>query len=170
MPTSLTSALTLSALGTLVNPLDLGNVALPQSLAQQYSWPSGTGANQADRIFADTRTLAPSTAEDLDLAGVLTDGIGNTISFARIRAMIIRASGANTNNVVVGNAASNGFVSWVGGATHTVTVRPGGLLAVIAPDAVAYTVTAATADLLHVANSGAGTSVTYDVVLIGASA
>jgi hypothetical protein len=72
--------------------------------------------------------------------------------------------------VIVGGAAANQFLTWVGAATHTVTVRPGGLFQLIAPDATAYAVTATTADLLRITNSGAGTSVTYDIVLLGASA
>ena len=37
-------------------------------------------------------------------------------------------------------------------------------------DSAGYAVTATTADLLHVANSSSGTSVTYDVIVIGTSA
>lgn len=131
---------------------------------------AGTAASQADRLFTDTRTLGASAAEDLDLAGVLLDAFGATLTFARIKGLVIAASAANTNNVIVGGAVSNGFISWAGAATHTVTIRPGGVFALFAPDAVAYTVTAATADLLHIANSGAGTGVTYDVLILGSSA
>jgi len=58
------------------------------------------------------------------------------------------------------------------GATHTLTLRPGAFVAVGtgAADATGYAVTATTADLLKIANSGAGTSVTYDIHIIGASA
>jgi hypothetical protein len=101
---------------------------------------------------------------------VLLDAFGAAITFARIKTLAIAADAGNTNNVIVGNAATNGFVSWVGAAAHTVTVRPGGVLLVAASDATAYVVTAGTADLLHIANSAGGSSVTYDVVLIGASA
>lgn len=85
---------------------------------------------------------------------------------------MISAAAGNTNNVIVGGASSNGFVTWVGAATHTVTVRPGATLALFAgaADAVGYTVTAATGDLLHVANSGSGTTVIYDVIVLGCSA
>lgn len=138
-------------------------------LSRGFALSNGTGVNQADKIWSDTRTLAASGTEDIDLAGVLTDIFGAALTFARIKIMMIAAWGANTNNVVVGNAATNGFITWVGGATHTVSVRPGGLLVVAAPDA-GYAVTASTGDLLHVINSAAGTSVTYDIVLVGASA
>jgi len=55
-------------------------------------------------------------------------------------------------------------------ASDGISVRPGGLFCWAAPDATAVAVTAGTGDLLAIANSGAGTSVTYDVVIIGSSA
>lgn len=169
---ALTSSLSVAASADLTSALDLTTGSAPLTVRRVVSLTSGTGAGQADRVFSDRRTLAASASEDLDLAGVLTDAFGQTITFARIKGLIISAATSNTNNVVVGNATSNGFVSWVGAAAHTVTVRPGGTLALIAgqADATGYAVTAGTGDLLKVANSGGSTSVTYDVVLIGASA
>ena len=111
--------------------------------------------------------LAPEPAPE---AGVLVDVFGATVTFARIRAIAVSAAASNTNNVVVGGAASNQFATWAGAATHTVTVRPGGLFCVANTDATGYAVTAGTGDLLRIANSGAGTSVVYDIILIGASA
>jgi hypothetical protein len=131
---------------------------------------TGTGANQADRLFHDQRTLAASANEDLDLAGSLLDAFGDTLTFARIKGIVVRAADGNTNNVVVGAAASNQFVGPFGAGTHTVAVRPGGVFAIYAPDATGYAVTAGTGDLLRIANSSSGTPVTYDIILIGASA
>ena len=164
------SSVVLSVAGSQSSSIDFTTGTAPLSRTYQLLYGTGTGANNADRIWHDQRTLAASATEDLDLAGTLVDVFGATVTFARIRAIIIAAASANTNNVIVGNAASNGFVTWVGGATHTVTVRPGGFLCLANTDATAYAVTAGTGDLLHVANSGAGTSVTYDVILLGVSA
>jgi hypothetical protein len=168
----LTSNLTVAVSAIQTAALDLGTASAQMSKSYAAALASGTAAGQADRIFHDQRTLSASATEDLDLAGVLTDAFGAALTFVRIKGLIIAAVPGNTNNVIVGNAATNGFVSWVGGATHTVTVRPGAVLALIAgsADATGYAVTAGTADLLRVGNSGAGTSVTYDVVVIGASA
>ncbi|MFD0347335.1 hypothetical protein ACFQ0M_17265 [Kitasatospora aburaviensis] len=131
---------------------------------------AGTGAGQADRLWTATRTIAASSNEDLDLNGTaLTDALGAAVAMARIKGLIVAASSANTNNVVVGGAASNGFITWVGSATDKVSVRPGGVLALFCTDATGYAVTAATGDLLRVANSGSGTSVTYDITVIGCS-
>ncbi|MGA5424526.1 hypothetical protein [Streptomyces lavendulocolor] len=169
---ALSSAASVSLAGTLSAALDLGRASFPFGLAKSVSLADGTGAGKADRVFTDTRTLAASASEDLDLAGVLTDAFGASITFAKVKALMVVAAAANSNNVIVGGASSNGFISWVGGATHTVTVRPGGALALLAgeTDATGYAVTAGTADLLKIANSGAGSSVTYSVAILGTSA
>jgi hypothetical protein len=95
--------------------------------------------------------------------------LGNVFTVARLKLIFIRAAAANTNNVVVGGG-SNPVINYLGGTTPTVNVRPGGWFMIFSPDATAYAVTAGTGDILQVANSGAGTTVTYDVVLVGSSA
>ncbi|MFJ3834445.1 hypothetical protein ACIPY6_02890 [Streptomyces sp. NPDC090054] len=131
---------------------------------------SGAGAGKADRVFADTRTLAASATETLDLAGSLTDAYGATTSFARVKFILVAAAGANANNVIVGANASADFVGLLN-AAGTVTLRPGMAFAAMASssDATGMVVTATTADLIKIANSAGGTSVTYDVIIVGNS-
>jgi hypothetical protein len=148
--------------------VDLGSAVAEYIGFDDTALADGTGENQADRVFSDTRTLAASANEDLDLAGTLLNPIGGAAAFAKIKAIIVRAAKANTNNVVVGNAASNGFVGPFGAAAHTVAVPPGGVFMITAPKA-GWAVTGGTGDLLRVANSGAGTSVTYDIIVVGTS-
>lgn len=128
----------------------------------------GTGVGQADLMYSDTRTLAASASENIDLAGALTDVLGRTLNLAKIKAIMIRASAANTNDVVIGGAATNAFVGPFGAATHTLAVRPGGEF-LIAHPGTGWAVVAATGDLLKIANGGAGTAVTYDIIIIGTS-
>ncbi len=169
---SLTTKLIVGLTATLTNPLDLAQGSTPLQLREVISLADGIGAGRADKIFHDRRTLAASGSESLDLAGGLVDAYGNALTFARIKVMLIVAAAANVNNVVVGGVASLGFITPFGDATDKLVVRPGTrfLIAAGEADATAYAVTAATGDLLQVANSGAGTPVTYDIVLIGASA
>lgn len=161
--------LSVNFFATLNNQLDLQLASSPITYATSLGFSSGTGVNQADKIFSDHRTIAPSGTDDLDLAGVLLDPLGATITMARLKGLIVKAAAANTNNVVMG-VGSNPITTILGGTTPTLNIRPGGVLALFAPDAVGYVVTAATADILRFANSGAGTVVDYDVILIGASA
>lgn len=162
-----TLLVSLAANYTPVTSLDFQspNGGVPYSV--QFGFTNGAGANQCDRVWADQRVLNASTNDDLDLAGVLTDVFGVTLTFARIKGMLIRSSAANTQQFTVG-AATNPFVSWATGTTPAVVVRPGGLFLLVGPDATGYTVTAATADILRIAN-GAGAAVTYDIVLFGSS-
>lgn len=148
------------------NALDLQTPSAPLAINRQFNFLDGVGANQANRVWSDTRTIAASGTDSLDLAGTLTDAFGATFTLARVKALMIAASPNNANNVVVG-AGSNAWSTWLGGTNPTVTVRPGGMLLVVAPDATGYAVTAGTGDILQVANSAGGTSVTYDVIVMG---
>ncbi|MGW8762366.1 hypothetical protein ACWGN5_07685 [Streptomyces sp. NPDC055815] len=167
----LTSDIGVSVSATLTKAGDLSTAADPLSWRRALHLEPGTSAGKADTRFADTRTLAASATEDLDLAGTLTDIFGTVVTFARIKGLFISAAATNTNNVIVGGAASNAWAALLG-ATGTLTLRPGASVALMtgSTDATTYAVTAGTADLLKVANSAAGTPVSYDIVIIGASA
>ncbi|SRR6266581_4434049 len=165
------SSIAASVAGLLSSAKDLGNATINYPVSRAVTFDPGTGAGQVDRIFADTRTLTASSSEDLDLSGAMVDDLGGAFVLARIRGILISAAAANVNNVLIGGV-TNGLASFLTpAATGIITLRPGAFVALGCGqlDATGYVVTAATADLLHVANSGAGTSVTYDVIIIGAS-
>ncbi|WP_369778838.1 hypothetical protein [Streptomyces sp. R33] len=167
---ALTSTIGVTVDGIYTKTADLSTAA--DNLSKRYGayLASGTGAGKADLRFADTRTLAASATEDIDLAGSLVDIYGATLTFAKIKAIVISAAAANTNNVVVG-AGTNPWITALN-ATGTITLRPGAGLALFAgaADATTYAVTAGTGDILKIANSAGSTSVTYDIVIIGSSA
>ncbi|MFJ9645010.1 hypothetical protein [Streptomyces sp. NPDC101206] len=161
-------SITASVAQTKVNDLTTSSDSLVKKWATHLD--SGTAAGQADRAFHDTRTLAASATEDLDLAGMLADVFGTTLTYVRIKGLFVAASSTNTNNVVIG-AGTNPWATLLN-ATGTVTLRPGVACGFFtgAADATGYAVTAATGDILKVANSAGSTSVTYDVVIVGCSA
>lgn len=165
LSTKIVAALT----ATLTDALDLSTATDPLAYTQRTTMTTGTGANQSDMLWHDTRTLAASGTEDLDLAGVLVNALGDTQTFARVKAIMVTAAAGNTNNVNVTRPAANGVPLFLA-AGDGIAVRPGGMFMAVAPDATGYAVTAATGDLVTVTNSAAGTSVTYDVIIIGASA
>lgn len=168
---TLQTKLVVSLGATLTGVQDLASAEVPLSLRYAVVLADGSAAGQADRIFHDRRTIAASGSDSLDLAGGLSDPLGASLTFARLKLLLIRAAITNTNQVLVGGAVSNAFTSPFGDATDKIKIPPGGtlLLAAGQADATGYTVTASTGDLLLLANSGAGSSVTYDIVLIGAS-
>ena len=159
----------MSLTGKYIGTNALGQPHMTFNYQKDLPFTEGVAANQADKVFADTRTLAASTSENLDLAAVLADPLGVTLTCVTIKAIIFKAAAANTNDVVVGAAGSNPFLGPLGGTTPTVAVRPGGILMMVAP-ATGWAVNASTAHLLKVLNGGSGTGVTYDVIFVCTSA
>jgi hypothetical protein len=132
----------------------------------------GESANQAEVMFRDTRTLAASASEELDLSGTaLQDAFGNNIAFTSVKAMIVEAASGNTNDVLVGGTGSAAqWSTWASNVSDVVVVEPGGTFVIMSPSAAGYVVTATTADLLLITNSSSGTSVDYTITLIGIEA
>lgn len=156
--------------GLFVGGLDLQTQVSKLSFTRGTSLDNGTGTSQVDLIWSDTRTIAASGTDDLDLAGTaLQTAFGANLTFVKVKLIAVYAATGNTNNVVIGGAAATQFLAGFGAAAHTYAVPPGGLFVVAAPVA-GWTVGAGASDLLRVANSGAGTSVTYDICMLGTSA
>ncbi len=147
---------------------DIGQATYSSDEAHEVNFAEGTGAGKADRQFSGTRTVSASSSETLDLAGTLANAFG-TVTFAKVKVIRVRAAAGNTNNVVVGGAASNAFVGPFADATDKISIAPGGEFSIVHPGD-GWAVTAGTGDLLQFANSSSGSSVTYDVEIIGASA
>jgi hypothetical protein len=166
---ALTTRLSLSLLATLTDALDLSTATDRLDYLKNIELATGTAANQSDMLWHDRRTLSASATENLDFAASLTNGLGDTQTFARIKAFIVYAATGNTNNVNVIREGTNGVPLFLA-AGDGIAVRPGGLFVAVAPDATAYAVTASTGDLVTFTNSAGSTSVTYDVIVIGASA
>lgn len=145
---------------------DLGNPKQRVQIAEALTFIAGTDAvNKADLLFADTRTLAASGTENLDLAGTLTNAFGAVFTAAEIVAIYIKAAAGNTNAVRFGPAAANGFVGPFNAATDRLNVLPGEFALLVSQ--MGWAVTAGTGDLLTVLNAAGGTGVTYDVVILG---
>lgn len=169
MTTSLKTVLTAQIEATYKNLLDLSTPTDELFKKIKIELTSGTAANAADLMFHDQRTIAASSNEDLDLAGGLTNPFGTALTFVEVRTVLFYAASGNTNNVRVTRPASNGVPLFLA-ASDGIDVPPGGFLWWSCPADGKVTVTASTGDLINVANSSSGSSVTYDVVIIGVSA
>lgn len=166
---ALTTRIVAQVIASLTSPRDLSTPIDALDYTQRITLENGTGTNQADMLWHDQRSLNASANEDIDLAGALTGSFGTTLTFARIKGLIVAAASGNSNNVQVARGSSNGCTIFLA-ASDGLVVRPGGLVAWFAPDATGIAVAAGSSDILNIANGGAGTSVTYDIVVIGASA
>jgi hypothetical protein len=168
---ALSTVISLSVAATIANTPALGTSSANLQRSYGASLISGTVAGAADTAWWSSRTLTASSTENIDFAGALADpSSGVTLTFARIKALIISALATNTNNVVVGGGTTT-FTGLFGATTHTTILRPGATAMWVAgpADATAYPVTASSTDLLQIANSAAGTSVSYEITVIGTS-
>ena len=131
-----------------------------------WTFTDGDAADKMDALYVERRSLAASGSEDLDLAGGITNTFGEVLTLTKVRMLIVRPNSTNLNTISVGGAAANGFAAWSGATNHTVTVRAGGTLMLLAPDATGYAVTAGTGDLLTIQNDGTN-GVSYDIYIGG---
>ncbi|HEY9375041.1 hypothetical protein [Streptomyces sp.] len=153
----------------ITNPLDLTTVSAPLAMARQLILAQGTGAGQADMIWSDQFTISASGTQAVDLAGTLQGPFGTTLTFARIKMVIVAAALGNTNNVNVVSDATNGPLLFLAKGDG-IPVKPGGMFVSFDPSAAGTVITPSTADLINLVNSAGGTTVTCDVVVVGASA
>jgi len=162
--TTLTATIRIQATGGFNNALDLTNVQAPLSYANALAVANGTGLNQADVLFTDTRSVA--AGEDLDFSGgALTTAFGATVTIAELKVLIVCADTANTGNIVLGGDAAS--ILFLSVATTTTTLKPGACFVYTDPSAAGTTVTNSTADIIQVAPS-AGTQA-YSIIVMGSS-
>lgn len=149
---------------TLTAALDLTSAVSQLNVEVNTALDNGTGANQANQVWSDTRTLTTGASETLDLNASLLNAAGESVTFTKIKAIYIRNKGTTT--LSIGGAAATQFVAAFGSATDLVKIPPGGVFLLTAPDASGFAVAAGATDSLKVANS-AGASIDYDIALIG---
>lgn len=145
----------------------------------------GTGALQANEIYATVRTLTGGANETIDLNGGLTNVVGDTsIVNARIKALVVwllsdtdtvgdgtggQVTGTLCSSITLGNAAATQFLWGFGAATHTWTLTTGGWIATGRPDATGWATTAATSDSFKVTNNDGAVSAKYLLAFLGAA-
>lgn len=166
MPVALTSRSAVK--GTLSITRDAGDAAVPISEVANYDVADGTGAGQANAVYIDDFSIAASGTLAIDLSGSLVDPNNVTKAFTAVKEIRIKADATNTNNIVYGAAATNQFLGPMGAATHTIAIKPGGLLVLNEGySAAGWAVVNATTDNILLTNSAGGTAVTGTIVIIG---
>lgn len=149
-----------------LSALDLAAATFPLLLDWSAVLPNGTSAGQASQLWSDSRSLAGSASENLDLAGSLTNAFGATLTFTKLKLLLVRARLTNNaaNNVNVLRGASNGVPAFLA-ASDGVPLQPGAIFLLYDPTGI--TVTPGTGDILTVTNSAGTNTVDYDIVIVG---
>jgi len=122
----------------------------------------GTGANQAQVAWSDSRTLGSGADDTLNVAA-LSDDRG-VVAFTAVKLIYIRNTGAVAINLI-GNS------DWATGPqklpnTSNYEIPAGGCWVATNPTAAGWSV-GASPKYLTIENQSASTAATYDIVLIG---
>lgn len=153
---------------------DFGGPAFTPKMEKRISLVAGTSASQADQLFMDFRSVGDGADDDIDLAGVLTDVFGTTLTMVEMVGLFVingqDDAAANTTDLTIG-IGSNPFVGFLGGTTPTIgPLKPGAAIMLAAGDAAGLgTITATTADILRIGNS-AGAANNYSIGIVARSA
>lgn len=155
--------------GNISGANDQGAPIWAPSISKISQMTGGTLANQADVVWTDTRTVASAANDDLDLAGVLLTPFGATVTLAKVVAIMIKASPANTTTLTLGGGTNSWAGMWLA-VGDGANILPDGLFLNMAPGLAGLgSVVAGTGDILRIAN-GSGAAATYDIAIVGRSA
>jgi len=137
------------------------------------SFTNGEGANNANVLFHDTRTLADGADDTLDLhtgtddAGNIVDAFGDAVTIDKLKALYIKNSSTDANLLIGGAAATQ--LGLFNDVSDIAKLPPGGEFLFIAPDATGIDIS--TNECLKIAHDGTGESaLTYDIVVLGVDA
>ena len=154
----------------LSTPDDTGSKSIKESLT------FGTGDDKSDEIWHDTRIVAGSATDQLDLAAVLVNAFGDTVTFAKVHAILVHnrsdetlTSPAHTANAAVIDvlpSAANGALL-LKAASDTIILAAGDWIVLYSK--AGKTITAATGDLLDIIETAA-LEAAYDIIVLGESA
>lgn len=142
-----------------------------QILGDFFTWgvSDGTTSNKADLYYADKQTaLGTSSTQSYDLSGTLSNGIGVTSVFAKVKLIALKAATGNSDDVVIDGGIANAFTDYQS-ATAEIKCPPGGVV-VLGDPKTGFTVTAGTGDILAIKNSSGAATAEYELLIIGTSA
>jgi hypothetical protein len=151
-------------------PNDFGGPNFAPVVELLIQLTDGVAAGQANLAFVDERTVATGATDSIDLAGVLTDAFGATITAAEVVALMIinkprTGTPVNTTDLTIGGGSNGVFAT-----AMPFVLKPGAVFLLAAADAAGVkTVTAGTADILTVVN-GSGASAKYQLAVLARNA
>ncbi len=150
--------------GTLSGSTDLTSPADTINIVKTNVYTNGTGVDQADEFWSDTRTVT-AAPESLNLRdNTLVNGLGTTISLTSVKGIIIRNKSTTSRDVLV---LTGDFITKTGtdnlGAITSVNVHPGGEWKNTSP--IDGLTVDATSDVITI-SPGANT-ITYDIIVWG---
>ncbi|MCB9763924.1 MAG: hypothetical protein H6739_29405 [Alphaproteobacteria bacterium] len=122
-----------------------------------------------DEVFSDRRTLSASASEVLDLAGSLEKVFGgDNLACAKLHlVLVVNRNSTAGDDLELGPDSTAGVSGLFSDTSDRITIPAGGAFLWHDPNGI--TVTGGSADELYVAETGGANSVSYDILILGAS-
>ncbi len=144
---------------------DLSTTARSTTISRAVAFTTGTGISQAQLVWSDSRTIAASGTETLDLAELADDR--GTVVLSAVKAIYIRNTGAAVLNLTGGGPPED----WEAGPVKTpsgslLEIPAGGIYLATNASAAGWAV-GSSPQWVIVNNASTTTAATYDIVLIG---
>ena len=145
--------------------LDLNTAKDIVSMSRGINFQNGTGANQANKLFHDTRPLGDAANETIDLHdGTLKDAFGDPLEIDKLKVLYIKNNSKDANLLVGGAAATQ--IGLFADVTDILKLPPEGDFFFSAPGDAGVDVT--TNSDLKLEHDGTGSNgLTYDIVAVG---
>lgn len=164
MATTVTGRIAASLASNFSKDLDVGTVDATPGGSGSLSFTNGAGAGKVEAVLLKAGTIAGSGTVDIDLAGVIADPAGDTITMTKVKGILVK----NTEAVGVGTGFTVGgtFMDAIVVAACEIPVHPGGFMAIADPGASGMVVAAGSADIITLTNLDA-TDQDYEIYVLG---
>ena len=150
---TLTAKILLQILATESSSSDLSSTTRVTNVSRTVNFASGTGANQAQIVWSDSRTIAADATDFIEFANL--DDDRGALAISALKLIYVRNTGTVLIVAPVGDPNIGG-----------ISVPPGGTILLANPSAAGW----GNQDIdqtLAFANASITTAATYDIILIG---
>jgi len=169
---SVTALATLTAKLTVVistqNQKTVGLTTVKDDLGANWSieFTDGTGADEADTIWHDSRSLVDDANEVIDVNdGSFYDAFGTAITMDIVKLIAIKNTSADASLLIGGSTTSQmGLFSDI---SDVFVLPPGGKFIYSAPDATGLATTEGYSRLNLTHNGGGSSALVYQIVIVG---
>ena len=95
---------------------------------------------------------------------------GSTITFARVKGILVRIASTEASGLQIGGAAAAALTTLFGDTSDYIILKPGGVFLIVNPGATGYVVAATSADILRLTHDAAdAANLSYQIGIIGCS-
>lgn len=145
--------------------------AQPLTQGQTITYGNGAGVSAVNILYSTQLSIAASGTSSAIVLSSLTDPLGNSIAFAKIKIIFIQLAASPTpaaSSITFQPGGTHPWNEFLNGTTPTITLNTGAFLTVGDPTAAGYAVVSNTHDQFTITNVDSVNTATVNIVMAGA--